>query len=71
MRASGMWEAGRVNFTMRRFGPARRLMLGALRIEPTPRRIVMLTAAAFQRWTGRPLLSRLRFRDSDIDADIA
>ncbi len=69
MRASGMWEAGRVNFTMRRFGPARRLMLGALRIEPTPKRVVMLTAAAFQRCTNRPLLSRLRYRDSDIDAD--
>ena len=71
MRASGMWEAGRVNFTMRRFSPARRLMLGALRIEPTPKRIAMLTAAVFQRWTNRPLLSRLRFRDTDIDADIA
>ncbi len=71
MRASGMWEAGRVNFTMRRFGPARRLMLGALRMEPTPKRVVMLTAAAFQRWTNRPLLSRLRFRDTDINADIA
>lgn len=71
MQASGMWEAGRVNFTMRRFGPARRLMLGAFRLEPTPKRVIMLTAAAVQRWTNRPLLSRLRFRDSDIDADIA
>jgi hypothetical protein len=69
MRASGMWEAGRVNFTMRRFAPARQLMWGAMGLEPTPRRAVMLAAAAFQRWTNRPLLSRLRFRDSDIDAD--
>jgi len=71
MRASGMWEAGRVNFTMRRFAPARRLMLGALALEPTPRRIVMLAAAAFQRVTNRPLLSRLRYRDSDLEADTA
>lgn len=71
MRASGMWEAGRVNFTMRRFAPARQLMLGAFRIEPTAKRMAMLTAAAVQRWTNRPLLSRLRFRDSDLDADAA
>jgi hypothetical protein len=69
MRASGMWEAGRVNFTMRRFGPARRLMLGAVGLEPTPRRVAMLAAAAFQRLTNRSLLSRLRYRDSDLDAD--
>jgi GT2 family glycosyltransferase len=71
IRASGMWEAGRVNFTMRRFGPARRLMLGAVGLEPTPRRVAMLAAAAFQRLTNRPLLSRLRYRDSDLDADTA
>lgn len=69
MRASGMWEAGRVNFTMRRFDKAWSLMLGAFRLEPTPRRAAMLAAATAQRWTNRPLLSRLRFRDLDLEAD--
>ena len=69
MRASGMWEAGRVNFTMRRFGAARKLMWGAFGMEPTARRGAMLAAAEIQRWTGRALLSRLRYRDSDIEAD--
>ncbi|WP_019831731.1 glycosyltransferase family 2 protein [Sphingomonas sp. PR090111-T3T-6A] len=69
MRASGMWEAGRVNFTMRRFGTARKLMWGAFGMEPTAKRGAMLAAAEIQRWTGRALLSRLRYRDSDIEAD--
>jgi glycosyltransferase involved in cell wall biosynthesis len=69
MRASGMWEAGRVNFTMRRFGTARKLMWRAFGMEPTPKRGAMLAAAEIQRWTGRALLSRLRYRDSDIEAN--
>lgn len=69
MRASSLWECGRVNFTMRRFATARRLMLAALRLEPMPKRIATFAAAGLQRRTGRALLSRLRFRDSDVSAD--
>jgi hypothetical protein len=69
MLASQMWECGRVNFTMRRFRDARRLMLGALRLEPSPKRAVMFLAAAVQRRTNRALVSRLRFRDLDVAAD--
>jgi hypothetical protein len=69
MRASHMWECGRVNFTMRRFDDARRLMLGALRLHPTPKRIALFLAAAVQRRTNRALVSRLRFRDQDVAAD--
>ncbi len=68
MRAAGMWEAGRVNFTMRRFGEARRLMLGALWLEPDARRLALFAAAIASRWTNRPLHSRLRFRDLDVEA---
>jgi hypothetical protein len=38
-------------------------------MEPTAKRGAMLAAAEIQRWTGRALLSRLRYRDSDIEAD--
>lgn len=69
MRAAGLWEAGRVNFTMRRFAEARRLMLGAIRLEPTARRVAIFAAAIVSRWANRPLLSRLRFRDLDLAAD--
>jgi hypothetical protein len=69
MLASHMWECGRVNFTMRRFRDARRLMLGALRLEPTPKRAVLFLAAAVQRRTNRALVSRLRFRDQDVAVD--
>lgn len=69
MRAASLWECGRVNFTMRRFEPARRMMLAALRLEPTPKRLAMFAAAAIQRRTDRALLSRLRFRDADLAAD--
>jgi hypothetical protein len=71
MRASSLWECGRVNFTMRRFGPARGMMLAALRMEPTPKRLAMFTAAAIQRRTDRALFSRLRFRDADLAANAA
>jgi len=69
MRASQMWEAGRVNFTMRRFGPARRLMLGALALKPDMKRAAMFAAAQLSHATNRSLLSRLRFRDADVQAD--
>jgi hypothetical protein len=69
MRASQMWEAGRVNFTMRRFGPARRLMLGALALKPDLKRTLMFAAAQFAQATNRSPVSRLRFRDADVQAD--
>jgi len=69
MRASQMWECGRVNFTMRRFTQARRLMLGALWLDPQPKRVAMVVAAAVQRRTNHAIVSRLRFRDQDVDAD--
>ncbi len=71
MRASHMWECGRVNFTMRRFGEALRLMLASLLLERSPKRAATFAAAAVQRYTGRAFLSRLRFRDSDVSADDA
>lgn len=69
MRASQMWECGRVNFTMRRYREARTLMLGALRLEPTRKRVATFIAAAVQRRTNRTVMSRLRFRDQDVAAD--
>nr|WP_242138736.1 glycosyltransferase family A protein [Sphingomonas sp. TREG-RG-20F-R18-01] len=69
MRASHMWECGRVNFTMRRFRPARRLMLGAIRLEPSAKRAALLVAASLQRHMRLALVSRLRFRDRDVAAD--
>lgn len=69
MHASHMWECGRVNFTMRRFRAARRLMLGALRLEASPKRVAMFLAAVVQHHTNRSLVSRLRFRDLDVAAD--
>ena len=70
MRASQMWECGRVNFTMRRFADARRLMLGALWLDLQPKRAAMVVAAAVQRRTNHAFVSRLRFRDQDVDADL-
>jgi GT2 family glycosyltransferase len=71
MRASQMWEAGRVNFTMRRFGAARRLMIGALRLRPDLRRLVLFAVAQVAQLVGRSPVSRLRFRDQDVAADHA
>lgn len=70
MRASQMWECGRVNFTMRRFRDARRLMLGSLRLDPLPKRAATFLAAIAQRHTNHVIVSRLRFRDEDVAADI-
>lgn len=69
MRASQMWECGRVNFTMRHYREARTLMLGALRLEPTRKRVATLMAAEVQRRTNWTVISRLRFRDQDVAAD--
>lgn len=69
MWASQMWEAGRVNFTMRRFAEARRLMLGALRLKPDLKRAILFAAAQLSQLTNRSFVSRLRFRDADVNAD--
>lgn len=69
MRAGQMWEAGRVNFTMRRFGEARRLMLGALGLKPDAKRLALFALAQFSQLVNRSLVSRLRFRDADVRVD--
>ena len=65
IEASHRWEAGRVNFTCRKFDVARRLMLRALSDDPTPKRLALFALAQVSQATGRPLASRLRFRDDD------
>lgn len=69
MRASQMWEAGRVNFTMRRFAEARRHMMGALLLKPDLKRLILFAAAQVSQLIDRPIVSRLRFRDADLHAD--
>jgi hypothetical protein len=69
MWASQMWEAGRVNFTMRHFAEARRLMLGALRLKPDVKRFVLFAVAQLSQLMNRSFVSRLRFRDADVSAD--
>lgn len=68
VRASHLWEAGRVNFTFRRFGPARRLMVSALLRDPRPKRLALFALAQLSQILGRALASRLRFRDEDQQA---
>ncbi len=68
VRASHMWEAGRVNFTARRFGVARGLMLRALLLHPRPKRVALFGLAALSQALNRPLASRLRFVDQDRSA---
>jgi glycosyltransferase involved in cell wall biosynthesis len=63
--ASHMWEAGRVNFTIRRFVIARRLMLASLRRDPQPKRVALFLLAQASQVLNRPLASRLRFADQD------
>jgi hypothetical protein len=59
--ASHLWEAGRVNFVARRFGPARRLMTRSLYRAPTLKRVVLFAIAQLSQLTNRSLVSRLRF----------
>ena len=65
VRASHMWEAGRVNFTTRRFAAARRLMLRSLLLHPRAKRIALFLLAQASQALNRPLASRLRFTDMD------
>ncbi len=65
VRASHMWEAGRVNFTTRRFAAARRLMLRSLLLHPRAKRIMLFLLAQASQALDWPLVSRLRFADAD------
>ena len=61
-----LWEAARVNFTLRQFSQARRMMLAVLLSRPTAKRLVQFILSEISRLANRPLLSRYRFRDLDI-----
>jgi len=65
VRASHRFEAGRVNFTCRRFGVARRLMLQALWEDFRLKRFILFVLAQLSQAMGRSLVSRLRFRSDD------
>ena len=65
VRASHLWEAGRVNFTTRRFAAARRLMLRSLAIHPHRKRLALFVLAQLSHAANRSLVSRLRFVDDD------
>ncbi|MGI4798693.1 MAG: glycosyltransferase family 2 protein [Janthinobacterium lividum] len=65
VRASHMWEAGRVNFTKRRFAPARHLMVRSLLLHPRGKRVALFMLAQASQILNRPLASRLRFADDD------
>ncbi len=66
VRAVHLWEAARVNFTLRQFSQARRMMLEVLLSRPTAKRLVQFVLSEMSRLSNRPLLSRYRFRDLDI-----
>ena len=66
VRSTHLWEAARVNFTLRHFPLARRMMLEVLRRRPRVKRVAQFLMAEVSRAVGRPILSRYRFRDLDI-----
>jgi hypothetical protein len=61
--ASHLWEAGRVNFTARRYAEARRLMLQSFARDVTARRLALFAIAQASQLLGVSLLPRLRFLD--------
>ena len=63
--ASHRWEAGRVNFTVRNFPVARRLMLKSLSEDPKPKRLILFALAQLSQLLDRSLVSRLRFARDD------
>jgi hypothetical protein len=63
--ASHLWEAGRVNFTARRFSEARRLMLRSFAKDITPKRLALFAIAQASQLLGVSLVPRLRFLDED------
>jgi glycosyltransferase involved in cell wall biosynthesis len=60
-----LWEAGRVNFTARRYGEARRLMLRSFTKAITAKRLVLFAIAQASQLLGVSLVPRLRFLDED------
>jgi glycosyltransferase involved in cell wall biosynthesis len=60
-----LWEAGRVNFTARRFAEARRLMLRSFAKDVTAKRLVLFALAQASQFLGVALVPRLRFLDED------
>jgi glycosyltransferase involved in cell wall biosynthesis len=63
--ASHLWEAGRVNFTARRYAKARRLMLRSLTKHITAKRLALFAIAQASELLGVSLVPRLRFLDED------
>jgi glycosyltransferase involved in cell wall biosynthesis len=61
--ASHLWEAGRVNFTARRFAAARRLMLRSLVQDINAKRLALFAIAQASQLLGLSLVPRLRFLD--------
>ena len=66
VRSTHLWEAARVNFTLRRFKPARRMMLEVLQRSPKAKRVAQFLLTEVSRVINHPILSRYRFRDLDI-----
>ena len=66
VRCTHLWEAARVNFTMRHFPLARRMMLQVLFRRFRAKRVAQFMLAEASRALNRPILSRYRFRDLDI-----
>lgn len=60
-----LWEAGRVNFTARRFAEARRLMLRSFTQDITAKRVALFAIAQASQLLGVSLAPRLRFLDED------
>lgn len=60
-----LWESGRVNFTVRRFAEARRLMLRSFAQDITARRLALFLLAQASQLVGVALAPRLRFLDED------
>jgi hypothetical protein len=65
MLSSHLWEAGRVNFTARRYAEARRLMLHSLGNALSAKRLALFAIAQASQFLGVSLVPRLRFRDED------
>jgi hypothetical protein len=61
--AAHLWEAGRVNFTARRYAEARRLMLQSFTRDITAKRLALFAIAQASQLLGVSLLPRLRFLD--------
>jgi glycosyltransferase involved in cell wall biosynthesis len=65
MLAFHLWEAGRVNFTARRYADARRLMLRSFGEDITAKRLALFAIAQASQLLGVSLVPRLRFADED------